>query len=98
MTYVLGENMTGALNALVPVPASGGGRRPCARRLLIRSSLLPYSTIASAQDPIDSLDTLSVFEAAVVDDRTRDWAERRIGGLELCMDNPDMDISWGTPY
>jgi len=47
---------------------------------------------------LDSLDTLSVFEAAVVDDRTRDWAERRVGGPELCMDNPDMDISWATPY
>ena len=98
MTCVLGENATGVLNALVPVPASGGGRRPCARRLPIRSSLLPYSTVAGARALIDSLDTLSVFEAAVVDDRTRDWAERRIGGLELCMDNPDMDISWGTPY
>jgi len=54
--------------------------------------------VAGARALIDSLDTLSVFEAAVVDDRTREWAERRVGGLELCMDNPDMDISWGTPY
>jgi len=95
---VLGENATGALNALVPVPASGGGRRPCARRLPVRSSLLLYSTVADARALIGSLDTLSVFEAAVVDDHTRDWAERQVGGLELCMDNPDMDISWGTPY
>jgi len=98
VTYVLGENATGALNALVPVPASGSGQRPCARRLPIRSSLLPYSTVAVARALIDSLDTLSVFEAVVIDDHTRDWAERRVGGLELCMDNPDMDISWGTPY
>jgi len=98
VTCVLGENATGALNALVPVPASGGGRRPYARRLLIRSSLLPYSTVAGTRAPIDSLDTLSVFEAAVIDDRTRDWAERRVGGLKLCTDNPNMDISWGTPY
>ena len=98
MTYMLGENTTGAFNALVPVPASGGGRLPCARRLPIRSSLLPYSTVADARALIDSLDTLSVFEAAVVDDRTCDWAERRVRGLELRMDNPDMDISWGTPY
>jgi len=82
VTCVLGENATGALNALVPVHASGGGRRPCARRLPIRSSLLPYSTVADARALIDSLDTLFVFEAAVVDDRTRDWAERRLGGLE----------------
>ena len=98
MTCVLGENTTGTLNALAPVPASGGGRRPCARRLRIRSSLLPYSTVAGARALFDSLDTLSVFEAATVDNRTCDWAERRVGGLELHMDNPDMDISWGTPY
>ena len=76
VTGVLGENATGALNALVPVPASGGGRRPCARRLPICSSLFPYSTVADARALIDSLDALSVFEAAVVDDRTRDWVER----------------------
>ena len=98
MTCVLGENAIGALNALVPVPALGGGRRPCTRRLSICSSLLPYSTVAGARALIDSLDTLSIFEAAVIDDRTRDWVERRVGGLELCTDNPDMDISWGTPY
>ena len=98
MNCVLGENRTGVLNVLVPVPASGGGRRPCARRFPIRSSLLPYSTVAGARALIDSLDTLSVFEASDVDDRTRDWADRQVGGLELCMDNPDMDISRGTPY
>jgi len=75
--------VTGALNALVPVPASGGGRRPCARRLPMRSSLLPYSTVAGARALIDSLDTLSVFEAVAVDDYTRDWVERRVGGLDL---------------
>ena len=98
MTGVLGGNATGALNALVPVRASGGGRRPCARRLLIRLSLFPYSMVGGARALTDSLDALSVFEAVVVDDRTRDCVERRVGGLELCMDNPDMDISWGTPY
>jgi len=96
VTSVLGENATGALNALVPVPASGGGRRPCARRLQIRPSLFPYSRVAGTRALIDSLDTLSVFEAVAVDNRTRDWAERRVGSLELCMDNLDMDISWGT--
>jgi len=32
---------------------------------------------------IDSLDALSVFEAAVVDDCTRDWVIRRIRDLDL---------------
>ena len=98
MTGVLGENATGALNALVPVPASGGGWRPCTRHLPIRSSLFPYLTVTDVRALADSLDAFSVLEAAVVDDRMRDWAERRVGGLELHMDNPDMDISWGTPY
>jgi len=37
-TVGLGENTVGALNALVPVPTSGGGQRPYARGLLIRMS------------------------------------------------------------
>ena len=69
MTGVLGENTTGALNALVPVHASGGGRRPRARRLLVRSNLFSYSMVAGARALIDSLDAFSVFEAVVVDDR-----------------------------
>ena len=93
MTCVLGENTTGALNALVPVPAPGGGRRPCARRLPIRSSLFPYSTVVGARARIDSLDLLSVFEAAVVDVYTRDWIERRVGGLDLRTGNLIMYIS-----
>jgi len=64
--------MTGALNALVPVPASGGGRRPCARRLRIRSSLFSCSTVAGARALIDSQGALSVFETMTVEDRTRD--------------------------
>ena len=90
---MLGENTTGTLNALVPVPASGGGRRPCARRLPIRSSLFPYSTVAGARALIDSLDALSVFEAAAVNDYTRDWVERRVGGLDLRTGNLIMYIS-----
>ena len=93
MTGVLGKNATGALNALVPVPVSGGGRRPCARRLSIRSSLFPYSTVAGARALIDSLDALSVFEAAVIDDHTRDWVERRVGGFDLRTGNLVMYIS-----
>jgi len=51
VTDGLGENAAGALNALVPVPASGGGRRPCARGLSIRTSLFPYSTVAVWSSP-----------------------------------------------
>ena len=93
MTGVLGRNATSALNALAPLRASRGGQRPCARRLLIRSSLFPYSTVVGARALIDSLDALSVFEAAVVDDHTRDWVERRVGGLDLRTGNPIMYIS-----
>jgi len=83
VTGVLGENATGAFNALVPVRASGGRWRPCARRLPVRSSLFPYSTVVGTRALIDSLDALSIFEAAVIDDHTRDGAVRRIGGLDL---------------
>ena len=93
VTVGLGENTAGALNALVPVPASGGGRRPCARRLPIRSSLFPYSTVAGARALVDSQDVLSVFEATVVEDRAYDWVGRRIGGLDLRTDVLDMHIS-----
>jgi len=93
VTGVLGEDATGTLNTLASVPASGGGRRPCARRLSIHSSLFPYSTADDARALIDSLDALSVFEAAVVDDRTRDWVERRVGGLDLRTGNFIMYIS-----
>jgi len=93
VTGVLGENATGTLNALVPVPASGGGRRPCARRLPIHSSLFSFSTIVGARALIDSLDALSVFEAAVVDDHTRDWVKRRVGSLDLRTGNLIMYIS-----
>jgi len=98
VTGVLGENATGALNALVLVPVSGGGRCPCARRSPIRSSLFPYSTVTCARALVDSQDALSVFEAVVIEDRTHSWRGRRIGSLDLCMDNLDKDISWGTPY
>jgi hypothetical protein len=93
MTVGLGENTPGALNALVPVPASGGGRRPCARGLPINTSLFLYSTAAGARALVDSQDTLSVFEATVVEDRVYDRVGRRVGGLDLRMDVLDMDIS-----
>jgi len=93
VTGVLGENTTGALNALVPVHALGGGWRPCARRLLVRSSLFPYPTVVGARALIDSLDALSVFVASVVDGCMRDWLERRVGGLDLHTGNLIMYIS-----
>jgi len=98
MTCGFCENAAGSLNALVPVPASGGGWRPCAQRLPIRSSLFPYSMVACARALIDSQDTLSVFEAAVVEDRAHNLVGRRIRDLDLCTDILDIDISWGTPY
>jgi len=69
VTNRLGGNVAGALNALVPVPASGGGQRPCTQGLSIRTSLFPYSTVAGARALVDSQDALSVFVATVVEDR-----------------------------
>ena len=48
---------------------------------------------SGARALIDSLDAFSVFEAAVVDDRTYDWLERRVEGLDLCTGNLIMCIS-----
>jgi len=73
VTDGLGENAAGALNALVPMPASGGGRRPCVRGLSIRTNLFPYSTVAGGGASVGSHDALSVFEAVDVDTRARDW-------------------------
>ena len=98
MTGVLGGNATGALNALAPVRMSGGGRRPCARCSPIRSSSFLYSTVVGARALLDSLDALSVFEAEVVDDYTRDCVERRVGDLDFRTDDLVMYISWDTPY
>ena len=92
VTCGLGENAAGALNTLVPVPVSGGGRRRCVRRLLIRSSLFPYSTVAGARALNDS-HAFSVFETMAVEDCTYDWVERRIGGLDLRMGILVMHIS-----
>jgi len=77
VTDGLGENAAGALNALVPVPVSGGGRRPCARGPPIRTSLFPYSTVAGARALVDSQDALSMFVATVVEDRAYNWASTR---------------------
>ena len=98
MTGGLGKNTIGAFNALVLMPTSGGGRRPCARRLPIRSSLFPYSTVAGARALVDSQDALSVFEATVAGDRAYNYVGRRVGGLDLRTNILVMDVSWGIPY
>ena len=73
VTDGLGESAAGALNALAPIPVSGGGRRPCARGPPIRMSLFLYSTVTCARASVDSHDALSVFEATDVDDLLYDW-------------------------
>ena len=93
MTDGLGENVAGALNALVLLTASGGGRRHCARSLLIRRSLFQYSTVAGARALVDSQDALSVFETMVVEDRAYNWGGRRLGGLHFRTDAFAMYIS-----
>ena len=83
VTDGLGENAAGALNALVPVPVSGGGQCPCARGISIRMSLLPYSTVAGGRAPTGLHDALCVFEAADVDTLACDWG-RRVRDLDSC--------------
>ena len=58
-----------------PCPRQAGGGVLCARGLLIRTSLFPYSTVAGARALIDSQDTLPVFMATVVEDH-----EYNLGG------------------
>ena len=84
MTDGLGENAADTLNALVPVPASGGGRRPCDQGLSIRTSLFPYSTVAGARSPVDSHDTLSAFEDTGVDNCACDRGASSQGPL-ICV-------------
>jgi len=65
MTVGLGENTVGALNALVPMPASGGGQHPCARGLSIRTSWFRIQRTLFSRASVDSHDPFSVFEAIV---------------------------------
>ena len=65
MTVGLGENTPGALNALVSISASGGGRRPCARGLSIRTSLFRIRWSLFGRASADSRDPFSVFKAMV---------------------------------
>jgi len=100
VTVGLGENMAGALNALLPVPATGGGRRPCARGLSIRTSHFRIRWSLSSRASVDSHDPFFVFEAmvGVVLWYSRVRAGRRVRGPDLCMGPLVMSIGWGTPY
>ena len=98
VTSVLGGKTTGALNALALVRASGGVQCPCARRFPTRSSPFPYSTAASAQPLVDSLDAISVFEAVDVESCVYVRPERRDEGLVLRTDSLVTCIGEGTPY
>ena len=80
VTIGLGENMAGALNALVPILASGGGRRPCARGLLIRTSQFRIRRLPFTRAIADSHDHFSALETMVV---VTLWQSRvGTGGIE----------------
>ena len=98
MTRVLGGEASGTFNAPARVRASGGGRRPCARRLPVRVSLFPYSTGANARPLIDSLDAISVFEVVDVEGYVYAWPELRVEGFIPRTDSLVMCIGEGTPY
>ena len=98
VTSVFGGKTAGALNALALVRASGGGLCPCARRFPIRSSPFPYSTVASTRPLIDSLDAISVFEAAAVNGCVYVRPERRVEVHVLRTDSLVTCIGEGTPY
>ena len=66
VTVGLGENTTCALNVLVPVPASGGGWRPCAQGLKFRTSQFRIRRSPFSRALVDLYDPFSVFEAMVV--------------------------------
>ena len=65
VTVGLGGSMAERLNALVSVPATGGGRRFCARDPSIRMSHFPYSSVIVCRALVDSQDLASMFEAVV---------------------------------
>jgi len=65
---------------------------------MLADSLELVSVFDGSWRLLDSLDALSVFDAGVVDDYTRDCVERRVGDLDFCMDDLFMYISWDTTY
>ena len=67
VTNGLGENTADALNALVPVPTSGGERRPYARAFRFTRACFRIRRLPFGRAPVDLHDTLSVFEAMDVD-------------------------------
>jgi len=64
--------MVVALNALAPVPMTGGRERFCDRGLPIRSMLFRSPTVSGYRALGHSLDLISVFEAMV---DTVSWLE-----------------------
>ena len=66
VTVGFGENTAGTLNALVPVPALGGGRCPCARGLLIHTSQFCIQRLLFSRAIADSHDHFSAFEAMLI--------------------------------
>ena len=80
VTVGLGENVAGTLNDLVPVPASGGWRRPCARGLLIRMSQFRIRRLPFTRAIADSHDHFSTFKAMVV--VTLQQSRVGMGGVE----------------
>jgi len=57
--------MADTLNALASIPATGGGRRFCARDPSMHSSHFSYWTVAVHRASVDSQDLAPVFEATV---------------------------------
>jgi len=77
VTVGFGENTAGTLNALVPVPALGGGRCPCALGLLIHTSQFCIQRLLFSRAIADSHDHFSAFEAMAL------WHSRMgTGGVE----------------
>ena len=65
VTVGLCESVPGALNALPPIPATGGGQRLYARGLSIRLSHFRIRRSSFNRASVDSHDLVSVFEAIV---------------------------------
>ena len=96
----LGGSMAAALNALAPVPTTGGREHFCARGLPIRLTLFPYWTVARHRALIDSLDPIFVFRAMV--DTAPWWSRIYVGAsswsLKLFVDPYILSAGLGTPY
>ena len=89
VTVGLGENATSALNALVPVPASGGGAASLRSRLVDSYELVSVFDGCRSVEP--QLIRMTLFRcsrlrtSSYLENRTCDQG-RRVGGLDLHMD------------